>query len=83
MASILARTPRSVFHGRGRPPEVRSAPFPLRIPLNKKEEGVFVFDEDTHALRLKNEFFDLRAGYANPRGYSVLTVFKSFTAFRI
>ena len=30
--SILARTARSVFHGRGRPPEVRSVPFPLQIP---------------------------------------------------
>ena len=30
---ILARTTRSVFHGRGRPPEVRSAPFPLRVPI--------------------------------------------------
>ena len=29
---ILARTARSVFHGRGRPPEVRSVPFPLQIP---------------------------------------------------
>ena len=27
----LARTARSVFHGRERPPEVRSTPFPLRI----------------------------------------------------
>ena len=30
--SILARTARSVFLGRGRPPEVRSTPIPLRIP---------------------------------------------------
>ena len=28
---ILARTTRSVFHGRGRPPEVRSVPFPLQV----------------------------------------------------
>ena len=28
--------------------------------------GVFVFDEDTHTLRLKSELFDLRVGYANP-----------------
>ena len=28
--------------------------------------GVFVFDEDTHPLRLKSELFDLRVGYANP-----------------
>ena len=34
--SILARTARSVFLGRGRPPEVRSVPIPLRIPLCKK-----------------------------------------------
>ena len=34
--SILARTTRSVFLGRGRPPEVRSVPIPLRIPLYKK-----------------------------------------------
>ena len=33
---ILARTARSVFHGRGRPPEVRSAPFPLRVPEGQK-----------------------------------------------
>ena len=30
--SILARTTRSVFLGRGRPQEVRSTPIPLRIP---------------------------------------------------
>ena len=34
--SILVRTARSVFLGRGRPPEVRSVPIPLRIPLYKK-----------------------------------------------
>ena len=28
--------------------------------------GVFVFNEDTHTLRLKSELFDLRVGYANP-----------------
>ena len=28
--------------------------------------GVFVFDEDTHPLRLKSELFDLWVGYANP-----------------
>ena len=28
--------------------------------------GVFVFDEDTHALCLKSKLFDLRVGYANP-----------------
>ena len=28
--------------------------------------GVFVFDEDTHTLRLKSKLFDLRVGYANP-----------------
>ena len=39
--------------------------FPFESLITKKR-GVFVFDEDTHALRLKNEFFDLRAGYANP-----------------
>ena len=34
---ILARTARSVFHGRGRPPEVRSVPFPLQIlPIKQK-----------------------------------------------
>ena len=32
---ILARTARSVFHGRGRPPEVRSVPFPLQAPPKK------------------------------------------------
>ena len=31
--------------------------------------GVFVSDEDTHTLRLKSELFDLRVGYANPRGF--------------
>ena len=31
-----------------------------------RSEGVFVFDEDTHTLRLKSELFDLRVGYANP-----------------
>ena len=38
---ILARTARSVFHGRGRPPEVRSVPFPLQVTtsiLSKKTE---------------------------------------------
>ena len=35
--SILARTTRSVFLGRRRPPEVRSTPIPLRIPQRKKE----------------------------------------------
>ena len=30
-----------------------------------RSEGVFVFDEDTHTLRLKSELFDLRVGYAN------------------
>ena len=38
---ILARTTRSVFHGRGRPPEVRSVPFPLQVTtsvLSKKTE---------------------------------------------
>ena len=34
--SILARTTRSVFLGRGRPLEVRSIPIPLRIPHCKK-----------------------------------------------
>ena len=29
---ILARTTRSVFLGRGRPPEVRSVPIPLQVP---------------------------------------------------
>ena len=36
--SILARTARSVFLGRGRPPEVRSVPIPLRIPPNTKKK---------------------------------------------
>ena len=37
---ILARTARSVFHGRGRPPEVRSVPFPLQVHLpTVKEKG--------------------------------------------
>ena len=37
---ILARTTRSVFHGRGRPPEVRSVPFPLQVLLlSEKEKG--------------------------------------------
>ena len=37
--SILARTARSVFHGRGHPPEVRSVPFPLRVPCLKSKKG--------------------------------------------
>ena len=37
---ILARTARSVFHGRERPPEVRSVPFPLQVRLpTVKEKG--------------------------------------------
>ena len=39
--SILARTTRSVFHGRGRPPEVRSAPFPLRVPCSIKQKKIY------------------------------------------
>ena len=39
--SILARTARSVFHGRGRPPEVRSAPFSLRIPCVIKQKKIY------------------------------------------
>ena len=38
--SILARTARSVFHGRGRPPEVRSVPFPLRVPCSIKQKKI-------------------------------------------
>ena len=44
--------------------------------------GIFVFNEDTHTLRLKSELFDLRVGYANPilrrgesqRGVRILSV---------
>ena len=36
---ILARTARSVFHGRGRPPEVRSVPFPLQVPVLINQKG--------------------------------------------
>ena len=36
---------------------------------NELEIGVFAFGEDTHTLRLKSELFDLRVGYANPRGF--------------
>ena len=35
---ILARTARSVFHGRGRPPEVRSVPFSLQVASQKQEQ---------------------------------------------
>ena len=35
--SILARTTRSVFLGRGRPQEVRSTPIPLRIPPQQEK----------------------------------------------
>ena len=35
----------------------------------KLGRGVFVFDEDTHTLRLKSELFDLRVGSANPRAF--------------
>ena len=34
--------------------------------LKTRSSGIFVFDEDTHTLRLKSELFDLRVGYANP-----------------
>ena len=35
--------------------------------VSRKGSKVFVYDEDTHALRLKNKLFDLRAEYVNLR----------------
>ena len=34
-------------------------------PQGSGRSWVFAYGEDTHALRLKNKLFDLRAGYAN------------------
>ena len=39
--SILVRTAHSVFHGRGRPPEVHSVPFPLRVLRSIKQKKIY------------------------------------------